>query len=513
LRKGNLKDKPVSIFGSMNAECDAAQNLRQRLQQLGTAPVDRGFMIPGKPAERDLRNAYEYGYNFRCIIEKKTNTRRAHLVKCLVCGEIFDSSLGVCPVCGADLSFCVPVDEDEITFQKPTLLNYLILGGGVAAVNAADAIRLRDSSAGIVMISAEPHLPINRPMLTKNMEVLEDPDTLLLIHDRKWYDDRKIRTILGVRAIQIDTERKEVILSDDRIFSYDKLIYAVGSESFIPPFSGADQKGVITIRHIPDAVLLQKKLMTAQNVVVIGGGVLGLEAAYQIYRTGVHLTVLEATPQFVGRQVDEKTAGLIQSKMESMGVVCRTAVKIAAIEGSGQVTGVRLDDGTVFPADIVVISCGSHASVELAKAAGLAVDRAVVVDKTMQTSINGIYACGDCAQYNGISYQLWSEAAEQGKTAGANAAGDYVEYPGVPAGLSMEAFTISLFSIGDVGKKAGLTYKKVEISDEITGRHECYWFSENILRGAAVIGSPDKTGDIQNAVMTHKHYQESGTLI
>lgn len=281
----------------------------------------------------------------------------------------------------------------------------------------------------------------------------------------------------------------------------------------VPPFKGKDRKGVVTIRHLEDCVRLKDLMKEAQNAVVIGGGVLGLEAADELMRAGLAVTVLEAAPQIIGRQVDGDTASLVRERMRSMHVACEEGVSIEELEGEERVTAVRLADGRRFPAQLVVISCGNRGNVQVAKEAGIQVDRSIVVNGRMETSVPDVYACGDCAQFDGINYQLWQEASGQGRTAGANAAGDSAVYANQPLGLSLEGFGTTLFAIGDAGKKEGLPYKTVEVLDRVTNRHEKYWFSGGLLQGAALVGSgssgvQEKTGSVTQAVTVHAEYGE-----
>lgn len=500
--------KLASVFTSTNSISGAAEKLRQRLGQLGCNLNGQDYIVQGKPGSQELKNAYEFGFGFGCMLQKIPNPHKPKLVKCLVCGEYFDASLGICPVCGVGLDQCIPADETEVAYKNDTNRHYLILGGGVAAVAAAEAIRGRDGTGRITLLSAENYLPISRPMLTKDLEMIAKDQNSVQLHDRQWYDERKITLELGVRALKLDTQMKTVTASDGKAYSYDKLIYATGAECFVPPFEGHEKNGVITIRHLWDSKNLQSYLKNAKKAVVIGGGVLGLEAASELMRAGIQVTVLEATPQIIGRQVDSSSAEHLKACMEKLGVACYENVSIAAIEGEKHVSGVRLADGRVFPADFVVVSCGNRGNIQLAKDAGIATDRFVVVNRRMETSAADVYACGDCCQLDGVNYQLWQEASGQGRTAGANAAGEQVFYDNQPLGLSLEGFGTSLFAMGDPGKKPDVPYKMVETVDCVRSRREKYWFFGERLEGAVIIGAPEKTADISQAVSTHSRYSE-----
>lgn len=508
LTRDDSEGKLAAVFTSGESAGNAAENIRKRLAMLGCDLSLWDCQIKGKPDRSLLKNAYEYGYGVGCSILKIPNLRKPTLVKCLVCGEIFDASLGICPVCGVGLEQCVPVEAEDVLFKNDTDQKYVILGGGIAAVSAAEAIRRRDETGSIVMISAEDYLPINRPMLTKDLVTVEQAPETLSVHGQEWYDEQKIELHLGSRATSLDTEHKTVTCDSGQTYTYDKLIYAAGAECFVPPFAGHDKAGVLTIRHLTDSRELQKRMETAKRAVVIGGGVLGLEAASELMRAGIEVTVLEATPQIIGRQVDVETAAILKKQMEAMHVACFEGVSIAGIEGEEQASGVRLADGRVFPADFVIVSCGNRANVQAAKEAGIAVERSIVVNERMETSAKDVYACGDCAQFDGMNYQLWQEASGQGRVAGANAAGERITYANQLLGLSLEGFGTSLFAIGDPGKKTDVPYKTVEVSDSVKNRHEKYWFYGNLLHGAALIGAPEKVADISQAVTVHANYSE-----
>lgn len=173
------------------------------------------------------------------------------LVKCLVCGAVFEDGVSVCPVCGVGPENFVPFTEEEKSFHRDTEEIFLILGGGAAGLNAAEAIRERNSTASIVMATNEEILPYSRPMLTKSM-LGENNREQLLVHDAPWYEENRILTLTGKTAERIDPEAREVTFSDGIRLKYDKLVYALGSECFIPPIPGHEKPQVIAIRRITD---------------------------------------------------------------------------------------------------------------------------------------------------------------------------------------------------------------------------------------------------------------------
>lgn len=499
---GTHGGKLASAFGSYGWSGEGVPHIIERLEQLKMR-VTEGFRVRFKPSEVDLLNAYEYGYNFGCMLLDKENPKKAagktSLVKCLVCGEIFDSSLEICPVCGVGKENFVPVESETTAYRKDTSNLYAILGNGAAGFNAAKAIRERDKTGGVYIISNEEYPSYNRPMLTKSLVAGLDADQIA-IQDAFWYEENNVVQILGRQVTSIDTEEKEILTEDGAKFKYTKLIYALGSECFIPPITGADKPEVVAIRKLSDTQKVTELLEKTKEAVVIGGGVLGLEAAWELKKAHCKVTVLELAPRLMGRQLDVGAGEMLKSIGEGQGIAIHTGVQISAIEGEEHVTGVRLGDGTVIPAQLVIVSCGVRSNIQIAKEAGAAVDRAVIVDSHMASSVPDIYACGDCAQYEGINYAIWPQAVEQGKTAGANAAGEELSYTTVPAALTFHGMNTALFSIGDNGGNPDLVYRTVEFKDMSRKQYEKYYFRNNRLCGVILIGDVSRMGEMTEAV-------------
>lgn len=506
---GTHGGKLASAFGSYGWSGEGVPHIIERLKQLRMKVVD-GLKIRFKPGENNLLDAYEYGYNFGCILQKKENPKKkgSHtLVKCLVCGEIFDSSMEICPVCGVGKENFVPVDAEESSFRKDTDHFYVILGNGAAGLSAAKAIRERDKTGSVIMISNEAYPTYNRPMLTKSM-VAELDAKEILVEPEAWYQENNIHLLLEKEVTGIHTDKKEITLSDGTALKYTKLIYALGSECFVPPIPGTDKPEVVAIRRMSDIEKIEAMLYRVQNVVVIGGGVLGLEAAWELKKSRKQVVVLEAAPQIMGRQLDEGASQMLTDISRSNGIDIHAGVQIASIEGESSVTGVKLADGREFPAELVIVSAGVRANVGAAKNAGLDINRGIVVNADMSTSDENIFACGDCAEYEGINYAIWPQALEQGKVAGANAAGDALTYTTVSAGLSFHGMNTGLYAIGDNGKNPNLIYRTVEFKDMGRKQYEKYYFLNNRLCGAILIGDTSKMAFVTEAVEQKKTFKE-----
>ena len=507
---GTHGGKLASAFGSYGWSGEGVPHIIERLHQLRMRVPDEGFRVRFKPSEVDLLNAYDYGYNFGCLLQDKENPKKSAkttLVKCLVCGAIFDSSMEICPVCGVGKENFVPVEEEDTSYRNDTENLYAIIGNGAAGISAAEAIRERDKTGSIYMISNEEYPSYNRPMLTKSLAAGLEAEQIA-VKEASWYEENNVYQMLGKNVTGIDTQKKEIYTADGAKFKYTKLIYALGSECFIPPIQGAEQPEVIAIRRLSDTRKVTELLPQVKEAVVIGGGVLGPEAAWELKKAHCKVTVLELAPRLMGRQLDEGAGEMIKAVSEAQGIAIHTGVQIEAIEGDGHVTGVRLGDGRVFPAQLVIVSCGVRANTAIAKAAGIETDRAVVVNSRMETNAADVYACGDCAQYQGVNYAIWPQAAEEGKVAGANAAGEALEYAGVPAALSFHGMNTALYAIGDNGSNPDLVYRTVEFKDTARKQYEKYYFRNNRLCGVILIGDVSRMAELTEAVGKRASFAE-----
>ncbi len=515
--------KYASAFGSYGWSGEGVPNIIERLKQLKMKVTD-GLKIRFKPSEADLVTAYEFGYQFGCRVQNKEVTLprkkgSRQLVKCLVCGEIFDSSIEVCPVCGVGKENFIPVEMEETGFVNNTKEYYVILGNGAAGINAAKAIRERDKTGTVVMISGEEYSAYNRPMLTKAL-VAGLTAEQIAIEGPDWYTVNQVYQILGKKIVSVDTENQNVCLEDGTKIHYTRLVYALGSECFVPPIKGADLPEAATIRRLDDVHRVEGLMKRSKSAVVIGGGVLGLEAAWELKKSGLDVTVLEAAPILMGRQLDESAGEILKAMAAKQGIKILTGVNIAEISGNNaaasdtadadasHVTGVRLDDGRFFEAQMVIISTGIRANTTLAAEMGLELGRAVKVNSHMETNIPGIYACGDCAEYQGLNLGIWPEASEQGRTAGANAAGEETEYTPVSAALTFHGMNTALFAAGDNGKNPKLLYKTVEFRDMGKGQYKKYFFLNNRLCGVILLGDLSEMAKLTTALEQHVTYQK-----
>ena len=332
---------------------------------------------------------------------------------------------------------------------------YLILGSGAAALSAAQAIRRVDAAGSLCMVSREERPGCKRPLLSKSpLRRLRQGPTDARGAD--WFRQMNIDLYSGCTVTGLDTAAHRAD-SEAGSFFYEKCVYALGGENFIPPFPGKELPGVLTVRTMADLRALKRYTLGTDKAVVIGGGVIGLEMAVELRRYGLEVTVLEAMPRLMPRQLDEDTSARLLAMLGDLNVC--TGVSIAAIRGEGRVTGVELADGRLFPCGLVMVSCGQKANIALAQQAGIPCGRSVIVDRQMRTGAPDVWACGDCAELDGVNVALWSQAEAQGTTAGLNAAGGNAEVEEYDRALVLNSGAFSLFALGDLGSDPDKTYE------------------------------------------------------
>lgn len=496
--------KHASAFGSYGWSGEAVPHLLERLRQLHCKVEDEGFRIRLQPSDNQLLDAYEFGYRFGCSVLRKkevqpeTSNARSTLLKCLVCGAIFDSSLDCCPTCGVGKDKCVPVADKSTSFQNATFEKFIVLGGGPAAHFAAKAIRERNASASIIMITNEYEIPYNRPMLTK--VTLQDLSyDRLAIESREWYSRQNIRIVFGQTVQSINTATKTV-KTNRAEYVYDKLIYALGARCFVAPIPGSDQPHVVSIRSIADCLKVQDLAKDAKHAVVIGGGVMGLESGWELKKGGLDVTVLETMPGLLPKQMDDAAGTVLRQECEKVGVKVMVGAKITQITDKS----VLLADGTELPAELVIMSTGMRGNVAVAKEAGLDIGNIIKVDEHMATSAPDVWACGDCTEFRGQPHGFWAQAEETGRVAGANAAGEALVYKQIGSSMVINAMNTSVFALGTNGKAGPNELEKglrtVEIRDDVRGQYQKYFFRRGQLAGVNLVGDISRMPELTQQI-------------
>ena len=430
-------------------------------------------------------------------------------VKCLVCGAVFEEGVDACPVCGVGSENFQPYESAGTDFSKDTDEKFVIIGGGPAAKSAAEAIRERNRTAMITIVTKESYLPYNRPMLTKAI-VKDHGYNGLAIEGEEWYTKNNIFFMADTEVTKVDPEAGmvKVTLQDGSrgAVVYDKLIYALGAYCFVPPIKGSDLDHVVSVRSIADTERVRKIIeeRKAEKAVCIGGGVMGLEGAWGLKAGGLDVTVLETAPGLLPRQLDDPASGMLERICNEKGVHIVTGAKIKEITEDA----VILEDGSSYEAQLVIMSTGMRPYTKVAEDSGITVDKWVVADTRMRTNIGNVYACGDCCVINGQPQAFWAQAVETGRIAGANAAGEELEYEKIGSSMVIDAFDTGIFALGTNGKDPDKEFRAVEKRSEDGKNYEKYYFLDDRLEGVILIGDISKMGDLTQKIAEKAGYQE-----
>ncbi len=332
-----------------------------------------------------------------------------------------------------------------------------------------------------------------------------DPQQLWL-NSLDWYRKHGAHVHAGVRAEHIDPRTRLVSGANSKVVEpYDYLVLATGSRPFVPPIDGTRQQGVFVFRTLEDCAAIGAFARECDRAVVIGGGLLGLEAARGLLSHEVAVTVIEAAPHLMPQQLDPTGADLLRRKMEAMGVEVRLHSNIAGLTGDGRVSGVRFADGSVLEADMVVISCGIRPNVAEAKAAGLLVERGIVVDDQLRTSDANIFAVGECAQHRGVCYGVVEPLYEQARVLAEVLCGGQAEYRGSKLATTLKVMGIELTAMGDVHGK-GPDTEVVSHLDPEAGVYRKLVVRDGQLLGAILLGAADPGG------LFRRLFKEEGPL-
>ncbi|MGH2907560.1 MAG: NAD(P)/FAD-dependent oxidoreductase, partial [Solirubrobacterales bacterium] len=352
-----------------------------------------------------------------------------------------------------------------------------VIGGGIAAQALIESLRKVDREVPVTLYCAESHLPYDRVRLTELVEKDATVDDLRLRPD-DWYEDNAIEVITGARVEALDSAARTVT-HDGATRRFEKVVLATGSEALVPPIDGVDRQGVFLYRYPTDCEMITEHGEPGKHAAVIGGGLLGLEAAKALAARGCKVTVVHLMDRLMERQLDAAAADLLLAAMKELDVEVLTERSTAQITGNGSVDGLVFADGERLDCDFVVVSVGITARTDLAREAGIEVERGIVVDDAMQTSAPGVYAVGECAQHNGIVYGIVAPIYDQCDVAAkALTQSEAPPYSGSIPSAKLKVMGVDLVSIGDVTQgetvtasdPGGRVYRKLAVSDgKLTG--------------------------------------------
>ncbi|ENX41202.1 MULTISPECIES: nitrite reductase small subunit NirD [unclassified Acinetobacter] len=370
-------------------------------------------------------------------------------------------------------------------------LKLVLIGNGLAGMRCLeDLLDMAPDRYEVTVIGEEPWGNYNRIMLSPVLSGEKTIDDIML-HPHAWYRDKGIKFIADDPAVKIDRTRKVVHTEKGESVDYDRLIIATGSSPFVPPVQGVDLKGVISFRDIYDVNTMIKYCETKKNAVVIGGGLLGLEAAYGLKQRGMNVTVLHLMDRIMERQLDGRASRMLRHSIEQKGINIITEANTEALIGEeGHVSQVRLKDGTVLDADLVIFAVGIRPNIALAQSAGLRCNRGILVNDTMQTFDPSIYAVGECIEHRnqtfGLVEPLWGQAficathlAEHGSLT--------FKSPTVPTQLKVSG--VDVFSAGNFEPKED--YEDIILNDDKRQIYKRIIIQKDKVIGAVLFGDTE----------------------
>ena len=504
----------AGAFGSYGWSGEAVPNIEERLKQLRMKLPVPGLKINFKPSKEDNNRAYNFGRSFAEKIKENLNKTSANIKssstikkwKCIICGVVFEGTKPpeFCPVCGASKDQFIEITENKNLFKSENAEKVVIVGNGAAGYYAAEAIRKRNKKCTVEIISSENRPTYFRPelsdYLTENIE-----DSKFYVSQPSWYEDNRIILRLNSKVIKINPANKELLLSDGSKENYDKLILSTGSHNFKPDLPGIDKNGVYTLKDITDANNIKNHIKTSKNAVVIGGGLLGLEAASEMKKSGLNVTVVEFFDRLLPKQLDKSGANLFEKLISKNGINLILGDSCTGILGNTSVSGVRLKSGRTINADMVLFSIGIRPNKKLAEECGIKTNKGILVNENMETNVKEIYAAGDAAELNGIIYGNWTAAVEMGKTAGANAVGDKTSFKDFVSSVIFDALGTSVVSFGDVTNTEN---EKLQFLNPKLNECKTLFFMNNVLSGGYLIGNTSAAGKLILAMKDNKSLKE-----
>jgi len=352
---------------------------------------------------------------------------------------------------------------------------YVIIGNGTAGASAVSKIRERDKNCGIVIFTREKYPLYYRPRLPEYITgevTLNDFTMHTLSRYKEWGADLR----LGENVVTVDPAKKEVTGEKSGKVQYDELLFATGSNSFLPPVTGNNKAGVFTLRTLDDADALIAASGKTKTAILVGAGLLGLEAGYALIKLGLKVEVVEFMDRLLPRQLDHESANLLQARLEEMGFAFHLSAKVKEVRGEDSAAGIILEDATHIDGELVLFSAGVRPNLELARSAGIETDKAIKVDKYMRTNVPGIWAAGDAVEFSGQPGGTWPVAMAQGTAAGASMTGELTAYVPKAPSTRLKVVGIDLISAGNIdagstGKvkcfNSGQVYRKIILKGDI----------------------------------------------
>jgi len=380
-------------------------------------------------------------------------------------------------------------------------MNYVIIGNSVAAIGAIRGIRKVDAEGNITVLSRENHTAYGRPLISYLLGGMVSEKRMPYL-PADFYEKHKVNLLLGAEVVGVESAQSRVKLASGEIIPYDKLLIATGGDPFVPPIEGMGGKEkVFTFTTWDDAAKLKGLASDINRVVVIGGGLIGLKAAEGLYQLDKQITIVELADRILSAAFDRTAGRIVGKKMKANGIEVLTEDTVLRIEGEGaEITGVTLKSGDFIPCDTVIVAIGVRPAASFLKGSGIEVNRGVVVNDAMETTVPGVFAAGDVAEATDFfsggknPMPIWPDAYIQGDVAGITMAGGEKGYQGGLAMNSIELFKVPTISMGITNPEAGDRYEVLTYQDLENYQYRKIVIENGVLVGVVMVGNVDRAG-------------------
>ncbi len=388
----------------------------------------------------------------------------------------------------------------------------LVIGGGMAGVRLVEEIvKLDPRRFAITIVGAEPRPGYNRVLLSALL-AQDVGEADIRLKEADWYRAMGVRLVTGDPVMAVDVKTRSATLGSGEVLAFDRCVFATGSQAVRLPLLGGDLAGVITFRDVEDVGQMEQAAVGGRRIAVIGGGLLGIEAAYGLAKRGADVTLVHVMDSLMERQLDRRAAEVLRRAIEAKGVKVLLGRQTTEVLGDERVTGLAFADGTQIPADMVVFAVGIRPNVAVAKAAGLPVGRGIVVDDELGSAISGFHAIGECAEHAGQVYGLVEPAYQQAAVLAVALCGGKAGYGGTLMATNLKVSGVPVFSAGEFNgadgdevivaedKRAGVYKKLVLRGGRLAGvvlvgeADDALWYLELVRSGADV-------SDMRSALM------------
>ena len=373
----------------------------------------------------------------------------------------------------------------------------IIIGSGTAALSAIKTIREISSDSEILVLGEENFYPYYRTKISKGLLDGLNEEKLLL-KKKDWYDSNNVKIHLGHKVISIEPDKKAIILENGNTVAYDKLLITTGATNNIPPINGINKTGAFTLRNLNNAYDVLDYLNECKTILLIGGGIQNLEVANILSKEGKKVIIAEFASRLMPKLLDDYASNYLKEAMEAQGVKILLNTQVEEIQGDEKVQGFKTNSGIVYSCDMIIYSTGIKPNIEIADNTQIEINKGIIVNEKMETNIKDIFAAGDVAEFNSKIYGLWNIATLQGNVAGANICGHNSIFIPPIHFSSMNAFDLSLYSIGDI-EESNETNLFTQIDRE---NHKYYkvLVRNNKIVGAIILGDQKRAMIIKKLI-------------